>query len=352
MSVAPVLCDDCQCEGEFDGMGPFPPEQENSYGVAWKCPRCGKRSMDLCNLGPLAPTPLSCLNCATLRESETADCPGCGLSATAVEDFLRITKDGPVTLERARAAIGRRLYRCGVAMLNRLLQKDAKLVDAWDFKIQFLSALGFRRSRQQLVEQALALGAPTVVLIPYGSLLSGEGSFQEAVATFQMYLDRSPERARMPAVLSDQARALTAMGEFAAAEAAHHRAITMAPNYSPLYLNFGDTLMRQQKWDAAEKVLDRGLTLARDSAEKVHLLDAKAYVYAGQQRGSDALHCVEQSLSLGSDLSRTYYLRGRALALLGRLVEAREAMQQVLKRDPGNADAVKAITTIDRAMRG
>ena len=46
------------------------------------------------------------------------------------------------------------------------------------------------------------------------------------------------------------------------------------------------------------------------------------------------------------------FLRGRALALLGRLVEAREAMQQVLKRDPGNADAVKAITTIDRAMRG
>ena len=352
MSVAPVLCGDCKCECAFDGMGPFPPDQESAYGVAWKCPQCGKRTMDMCNLGPLAPTPLSCLNCGTPRESEEADCPGCGLSVAQAEEFLRITESGPVTLQGARDAIGRRLYRRGLAMLNRLLQQDVKLVDAWDFKIQFLGALGFRRSRERLVQDALALGAPAVLLIPYASLLAGEGAHREAIAAFQAYLDRSPEPGRMPAVLSDQGRSLTVLGDFAAAEAAHQRAIAMAPDFPPLYLNYGDTLMRQRKWDAALAILDRGLSLTRDNGMKVHLLDAKAFVLAGQQRGDDALACVDQSLALGSDLARTYYLRGRALALLGQLSLAKEAMQEVLRRDPGNADAVKAITMIDEKMQG
>jgi tetratricopeptide (TPR) repeat protein len=351
MSVAAVHCGDCKVECDFDGMGPFPPNQETSYGVAWKCTRCGKRSMDVCSLGPLAPTALACLNCGASRESATASCVDCGLSAAQTEEFLRINEAGPITLQGARDAIGRRLYRRGLAMLNRLLQQDVKLVDAWDFKIQFLGALSFRRSRQRLVEDALALGAPAVLLIPYASLLAGEGAHQEAVAAFQAYLERSPETGRLPSVYSDQARSLTALGEFALAERAHQRAIALAPDYASLYLNYGDTLIRQGKWDAAIEALDRGLGLTREQGMKVHLLDAKAFVFAGQHRGADALACVEQSLALGSDLPRTHYLHGRALALLGRLDEAKTAMREVLKRDPGNADAVKAITTIDGAMQ-
>ena len=352
MSVAPVVCGECKCAGEFDGMGPFPQGQEASYGIAWKCPRCGKRSLDVCNVGPLAPTPQSCLNCGAARESETADCPGCGLTAGQADDFLRLTADGPVTLPGARAAIGRRLYRRGVAMLNRLLQQDVTLLDAWDFKLQFLSALGFRQSRRQLVEEALALGAPPVLLVPYATLLAAEGAHADADAAFRKYLDNSPEPGRLPAVLSDQARSLTALGDFAAAEAGHRRALELAPTFALLYLNYGDTLMRQQKWAEALGVLDRGLGLVQNKEEKVHLLDAKAFVLNEQQRGAEALACAEESLGLGSNLARTYSQRGRALALLGRLAEAREAMQQVMQRDPGNADAVRAITMIDGARQG
>jgi hypothetical protein len=46
-----------------------------------------------------------------------------------------------------------------------------------------------------------------------------------------------------------------------------------------------------------------------------------------------------------------HYLRGRALALLGRLVEARNGMAHVLALDPNNADALRALEMIDTALR-
>ena len=57
MSVAPPICRDCRRETVFDRVAPFPAGQEKMYAVGWRCPGCGKLSVDVCPLGPLSPGP-------------------------------------------------------------------------------------------------------------------------------------------------------------------------------------------------------------------------------------------------------------------------------------------------------
>jgi tetratricopeptide (TPR) repeat protein len=350
MSVAPVVCQDCRCEGVFDGLGPFPPNQEASFGVAWKCPRCGKRSLDVCNLGPLVPTADCCLNCGARYEAGQTGCPACGLEPAQATAFLRLDLQGQDPLEAAREAFNHRLYRRGLALCNLLLQRDPGALAAWDAKLSFLDVLRFRNARREMLRQALERGAPPQLLIPYGGQLNAEGRHAEAAAAFRDYLDRCPDSPQAAAVLSTLGNALTALGDFAAAEQAHERALALGPGSSPLYLNYADTLRRQRKWDDALAATERGLNVARTDADKIDLLDLKASVLLGQMRGAEGLACCEEAMALGSDLARTHYLHGRALALLGRLPEALAAMQQVLRVDPSNADAQKAIAQIQQAL--
>jgi tetratricopeptide (TPR) repeat protein len=201
-----------------------------------------------------------------------------------------------------------------------------------------------------MLKQALERGGPPQLQIPYGSQLNAEGRHAEAVAAFRAYLEQCPVSPQSAAVLSTLGNALTALGDFAAAEQAHERALARDPTGSLLYLNQADTLRRQRKWDAALAAVERGLEHTRNNAEKIDLLDLKSSVLLGQMRGTEGLACCEESLALGSDQARTHYLHGRALAMLGQLPQALAAMQQVLRVDPNNADATQAIAMIRQAL--
>jgi tetratricopeptide (TPR) repeat protein len=86
------------------------------------------------------------------------------------------------------------------------------------------------------------------------------------------------------------------------------------------------------------------------SAERIILLETGAFLWAECERGQESLRNVEMAMELGSNSLRTHYLRGRALASLGRLQEAREEMKIVLTRDPENSDANRALQMINGAL--
>jgi superkiller protein 3 len=180
--------------------------------------------------------------------------------------------------------------------------------------------------------------------------LNSEGRPAEAVAAFRAFLEQCPDSPQAAAVRSTLGNALTALGDFAAAEQAHEQALALNPTGPLLHLNQADTYRRQRKWDAALAAVERGLEHARSNAEKIDLLDLKASTLLGQMRGAEGLACCKESLALGSDQARTHYLHGRALALLGRLPQALAAMQEVLRVDPSNADAQQAIAQIRQAL--
>jgi Flp pilus assembly protein TadD len=84
-------------------------------------------------------------------------------------------------------------------------------------------------------------------------------------------------------------------------------------------------------------------------SDRIFLLEELAFLWAESVDGKHALQSAEAAMALGSQSVRTHYLRGRALALLGRLHEARREMGHVLTLDPDNADANRAVKMIDEA---
>jgi Flp pilus assembly protein TadD len=90
-------------------------------------------------------------------------------------------------------------------------------------------------------------------------------------------------------------------------------------------------------------MLDGAVARFTNPADRIWLLEEQSFLWAECERGEEALRSVEAALALGSNSVRTHYLRGRALALLGRLEEARNEMIQVLTLDRNNADAQRAL---------
>ncbi|MBV9122905.1 MAG: tetratricopeptide repeat protein [Planctomycetes bacterium] len=96
-----------------------------------------------------------------------------------------------------------------------------------------------------------------------------------------------------------------------------------------------------------------GGVLARSPhvTDRIRLLEEQSFLWAECEHGEEAFQNADAALALGSNSVRTHYLRGRALALLGRLEEARNEMDQVLTLDPTNAEAQRGRNMIDAALR-
>jgi tetratricopeptide (TPR) repeat protein len=101
---------------------------------------------------------------------------------------------------------------------------------------------------------------------------------------------------------------------------------------------------------AAAMMLDGALTRFTNEADRIALLEEQSFLWAECENGEGALRSAEAVVALGSTSLRTHYLRGRALALLGRLEEARDEMNQVLALDPSNADGQRALKMIEGAI--
>lgn len=102
---------------------------------------------------------------------------------------------------------------------------------------------------------------------------------------------------------------------------------------------------------AAARMFDGALASCTRAADRIAMLEEQSFLWAECLRGEEALNCANAAAELGSNSVRTRFLRGRALALLGRLDDARREMTLVLSLDPNNADAQRGLTMIDAALR-
>lgn len=356
MSIRPWNCETCKKPCNYLGLQLFSGQDDGvNYGVGWGCPTCDYKALDVCPLGPLLPDPEVCLNCGGNLPAgkEEPACPGCGLTPTAALPFLRLSAmPPPDPAAAARDQFGRGLFRRGLAILNQALAKDVGQESAWLLKCSFLEGVGLQRLMIPMIEGALALGAPHSLLINHGSALHQAGRYQEAANASRRYLEEAPEGPWAGAARTNLGVSLRMLGDDASAEELYRQAIQLEPNQPLHYRNLGQLLMDQRRWAGALGAMEAGLERAASTEDRIRFLEAITYVYAEEGRGEPSLRSIEQAIALGAATARTHYLRGRALALVGRLEEAREEMARVLEIDPENEDAPRAREILEEALKG
>jgi tetratricopeptide (TPR) repeat protein len=353
MSMRPWTCERCKGACNYLGLQLLTGQETGAaYGVGWGCAACDYKALDVCPLGPLVPSDAVCLNCGTAYPSADAEaaCPGCGLTRAAAVAFLRLDDLPPDPTAAARDLFGRGLFRRGLAVLNRALARDPGQEGPWLLKGNFLEGLGLQSHLLQMLEGALAAGGPPLLLINYGSALHRAGRHKESLAAARRYLDLAPDGPWAGAAYSNLGLALRALGQDDKAEELYREAIRLDPAQVLHYRNLAQLLVDQQRWAGALGTLEAGLERATAAEDKVRLLEGLAFVCAEEERAGQALDYVDRAVALGAGSGRTHYLRGRALALLGRLDEARAEVRRVLELEPENAEAKQALAMIDKAL--
>jgi len=188
MSVTPLHCKKCQVDSSFERVAPFQSgDTQALYAVAWRCPSCDEVAVDVCPIGPIVPTPTSCLNCGAsyLDGKSDSKCSGCGMKKSEAIEFLGVDQPSEDTVSVARAHFERGLYRRGFAELNQLLLRDPASTDAWGEKAMFLQALGYYAASCIPLERARATGGPARLLISWGVALQETGQHREAVTKYR-----------------------------------------------------------------------------------------------------------------------------------------------------------------------
>jgi tetratricopeptide (TPR) repeat protein len=353
MSVQPLTCRDCNREGVFERMAPFPGKgDETTYGVSWRCPQCSQVSLDVCPIGPLVPTNEVCLNCGAAYPPTTGNpsCGACGLPRDAVLSALGAASVSGDPRATARDAFSKGLMRRGMAILNGALRQDINLADAWSIKCSLLDSLGFTKTKATMLEGALAAGGPPSLWVSYGYTLQQLERHPEAVAAYRRYLEQTPAGPWAGVAYCNQANSLVRLGDPVAAEEFYQKAIALEPNRLSHVSNYLRFLIDTRKWPEALAVVDATLNRATADADLIGLLEHRALILAEQNNGAEALESIDAAVARGSDSSRTHYLRGRALALVGRLDEARNEILRVLTLDPNNAAGKSALEMIDSVL--
>jgi tetratricopeptide (TPR) repeat protein len=350
MSLRPRNCDRCKGPCKYVGLHLLGQEAEATFAVSWACPACDYKVLDVCPLGPLVPGDAACLNCGAALSADPA-CPDCGLTRASAFAFLCPEGVPPDPEAVARDLFGRGLFRRGLAVVNRALAHDPGLEGAWLLKCSLLEGLGLQNHLLKMIEGAITAGAPASLLINYGSALHRAGRHEEAAAASRRYLDVAPDGPWAALARSNLGVALRALGRDDEAEEMYRDAIRTDPEHVPHYRNLAQLLVDQRRWAGAFGALEAGLERATTTDDKVRLLEGLAFVCAEEERAEQALGYVDQAMALGASAGRTHYLRGRALALLGRLSEARDEVRRVLELDPDDAEAREAQAMIDKALK-
>ena len=151
---------------------------------------------------------------------------------------------------------------------------------------------------------------------------------------------------------------LSAMASAVSEQQSAGRAVTITaqPNvYPAIALLLGSEAVERHALDEATRYLDRGLAMQPAHAE---LASEKMAVLQAQGRMADALAIGDAVLAEGGLLplsaGQGIMQRRRAFSLieLGRLAEAREALNASLEHDPDNAAALNEIRYIDSLESG
>jgi tetratricopeptide (TPR) repeat protein len=281
MSATPYVCETCGVTCVHERAARLPDENgEATYGVAWLCPRCGERALDVCPTGPVVPDKTACFNCGGAMQPA---CVACGMTQQETTIFFALDRLSADPMAEAVAEANRGLFRRALAILNLALVRDRANPRAWEEKGKIYQTIGLYQAAVASFEQALANGEEPLVRIALGCALYDLGRHRQAIEAYDILLERVPDGEWTAIALANQANSLVALGEYAQAEGGFQKAIEREPTEPNHYYNYALCLSKQGREDRALHIIDAGLRRAdsrhRDAAllaEKTRILEARA----------------------------------------------------------------------------
>jgi tetratricopeptide (TPR) repeat protein len=285
MSATPYVCETCGVVCVFERAARIPEQGEATYGVAWLCPKCHERALDLCPTGPIEPTPSSCLNCGGVMQP---DCASCGMSERDIATFFELGRVSGDPIADAVEDAKKGLLRRALALLNMVLARDPTNPRAWEEKGKTYQSIGLYQAAVASYERALANGEEPLVRIALGCALYDLGRHRQAIEVYDILLERVPDSEWTAIALANQANSLVALGEYAQAEAGFQKAILREPTEPNHYYNYALCLSTQKRYDRALHVIDEGLRKAESRHRSAALVAERARIVEERARAEEA----------------------------------------------------------------
>jgi tetratricopeptide (TPR) repeat protein len=130
---------------------------------------------------------------------------------------------------------------------------------------------------------------------------------------------------------------------WASAIALYERALTTEPNHKKALRNLGFALNRIRRFDEAENVLSRGLSLPSDNPiHRASLLVERSFARANLKDYQRALEDIDEALSIRGSV-RALYSRARIHLFMGNVDGARVDAQDVLRIEPDHPGAIRML---------
>jgi len=127
----------------------------------------------------------------------------------------------------------------------------------------------------------------------------------------------------------------------------YEQAIKIDPSYQKAFRNLGYALIRLGRFEEAERALSQGQELGAEvPSHEASILHERALARAEMKNYDGALEDVNRALLLLPFSVRSLYLRSRIFLFRGQTAEAKRDAQEVLRRVPDHAGALRLIDQI------
>lgn len=175
----------------------------------------------------------------------------------------------------------------------------------------------------------------------YGIAYLISGYPDQALPYFDAVLRRSPDNARVLALVG---QIYLNAQRFHEAEAYYRKAITNGGETPENTFGLATCLAKQNQFGEARELLKKSIELRPDYADAINDLGA-LYMHEGQI--NDAVAAFRYGVQVAPDKDILYLNLGRTLIVLRQYDEARQVMQQLLDRKPGNQTAKRALEELN-----
>lgn len=137
-------------------------------------------------------------------------------------------------------------------------------------------------------------------------------------------------------------------GDFPAAEHQLRKAVALDPNYGDAYIDLGNALYHQSKYDEALTEYRNALRLSPDQAR---LHNNLGYVLSEMGRYAEAEESYEAAIRIDPNVAEVYYGLATAQWRRGELVKAADSLRQAIRLKPEFAGAHNDLGNVLYALR-